>query len=91
MGWSTLDEIRINAVAHVRRNQDYVVFADDYNGFIFQYDSSGTVFQEDTDGGEFKRVAKSIREFIDEIFLGPKCAEFYGEDWLQELQKRQMA
>jgi hypothetical protein len=90
-GGAHLDEICIKAVSEVRRVRGYVVFADDYNGFIYQYDSHGAVFQEDTDGGEFKKVAESIREFIDEILLGPKCVASYGEDWLQELRKRQMA
>jgi hypothetical protein len=90
-GGAHLDEIRIKAVEDVRVANDRVVFADDYNGFVYLYDASGVVFREDTDGGEIRRVAGSIREFIDDVFLGTKGVELYGEEWLDELRKHQIA
>ncbi|MDX2109040.1 MAG: SMI1/KNR4 family protein [Verrucomicrobiota bacterium] len=90
-GGAHLDEMRIAGAKEVRFADDRVVFADDYDGFIFQYDRHGAVFCEDTDGGKISRLADSLREFVDDVFLGPKSAEFYGEDWLDELRKYQIA
>ena len=90
-GGANLDEIRIAGIEGVRFTDDRVVFADDSNGFVFHYDRSGAVFSEDTDGGKISRLADSLRELVDDVFLGPKSAEFYGEEWLDELRNHQIA
>jgi hypothetical protein len=89
-GGSNLDEIRINGLENVNYEQALVTFANDYNGFVYKYDQTGAVFSEDTDGGLVEKVAGSISEFINEVFLGERCVPFYGEGWLDELRKHRL-
>ncbi len=85
-GGFNLDEIRIRGLDSVKKNGDAIEFADDYNGYIFQYRPDGSVFIEDTDGGNISVLASSVLEFINEIFLGEKGGAFYGEEWGEELR-----
>lgn len=89
-GGSNLDEIRIDGLERVDCDEAFVRFANDYNGFVYKYDHTGAVFSEDTDGGLIEKMAESIPEFINEVFLGERCVPFYGEDWLDELRKHKL-
>lgn len=86
-GGSNLDEIRINPLERVECDGKFVDFANDYNGFVYKYDRNGFVYSEDTDGGELEKLAENISEFINEVFLGPRCEQSYGADWLEDLRK----
>ena len=89
-GGSRLDEIRINSLDRVECDGQYITFANDYNGYIFKYDHLGNVYAEDTDGGNIIRLADSIVDFIDNVFLGEKCVDFYGVEWLEDLKKHNL-
>lgn len=86
-GGSNLDEIRIHGLHQVSSDGDFIEFADDYNGYIFKYSSSGAVFAVSTDGGEIRQLAGSVEEFINDVLLGEKGSDFYGQDWVEELRE----
>lgn len=86
-GGSNLDEIRIHGLDQVSYSEGFVEFANDYNGYIFKYDEGGEVFAESTDGGDIRRLAESVDEFLNEVLMGEKGGDFYGQEWLQELRE----
>lgn len=86
-GGSNLDEIRIHGLDQVSYSGGFVEFANDYNGYIFKYNEYGEVFAEATDGGDMRRLAESVDEFLNEVLMGEKGGDFYGQEWLQELRK----
>ena len=90
-GGSNLDEIRIRSLEKIEVENFNIEFADDYNGFIYQYNKVGEVFADDTDGGEIIKLANSIEEFINEVFLGLKGEDFYGKEWVSELKDHGLA
>ena len=85
-GGSNLDEIRIHGIDQVSSDGGFVEFANDYNGSVFKYTASGAVFVESTDGGETRQLAGSVEEFINDVLLGEKGSDFYGQDWVKELR-----
>lgn len=89
-GGSGLDEIRINPLDRVKSDGSYITFANDYNGFVFKYNRLGNVYAQDTDGGDVSQLADSIEDFINNVFLGDKCVEFYGVEWLEDLKKHNL-
>jgi len=89
-GGSNLDEIRINGIDNIIEDNGLIEFANDYDGNVFKYNQSGNVFAFSTDGGEEKILASSVDEFINEVLLGRLGSDFYGEDWITELEKHKL-
>lgn len=85
-GGSNLDEIRIKGLEDITSSALGVVFADDYNGYIYSYKSNGKIIALDTDGGKIIPLADSLDDFINDVFLGTKGEDFYGKDWTDELR-----
>ena len=86
-GGSDLHEIVIHAPDQVHMNEGLVEFAGDYAGSLFHYapDEGGAVYADDVQSGETILLAASLPEFINEVLLGKKGEDFYGEDWVREL------
>jgi hypothetical protein len=87
-GGSDLHEIVIHAPDQVHVNQGLVEFAGDYAGNLFHYapGEGGAVYADDVQRGETILLAASLPEFINEVLLGAKGEDFYGEDWVRELK-----
>ncbi|HEX4328372.1 MAG TPA: SMI1/KNR4 family protein [Burkholderiales bacterium] len=87
-GGSDLHEIVIHAPDQVHVNEGLVEFAADYAGNLFHYapDEGGAVYADDVQSGETIFLAASLPEFINELLLGAKGEDFYGEDWVRELK-----
>lgn len=88
-GGSDLHEIVIHAPGQVHVNEDGMVeFASDYSGslFLLAPEEDNAVYVEDAQSGETFRLAASLPEFINEVLLGEKGEDFYGEDWVRELR-----
>jgi hypothetical protein len=84
-GGSDLHEIVIHAPDRVHDAEGMIEFGADYSGSLFRYDESGAVYADDAQSGEVLHLAASLPEFIDDFLLGAKGEDFYGEDWVREL------
>ncbi len=87
-GGANLDEIKILDLQSTSIESGLIKFATDYNGFTYSYDQAGQVIQTDSDGGAEATIASSISEFINDVFLGHKSQQYYGEEWHAELKER---
>lgn len=87
-GGSDLHEIVIHAPDQVHVEDGLIEFAADYAGSLFHYapDEGGAVYADDVQSGETIHLAASLPEFINEVLLGAKGEDFYGEDWVRELR-----
>ncbi|MDB5807679.1 MAG: hypothetical protein JWN73_5001 [Betaproteobacteria bacterium] len=92
-GGSDLHEIVIHAPGQVHVEDGLIEFAADYAGNLFHYapDEEGAVYADDVQSGETIQLAASLPEFINEVLLGAKGEDFYGEDWVRELKALNLA
>lgn len=84
-GGSFLDEIRIESPSQIEVEEGLISFANDYNGYRFAYNQNQEIFAIDHDGGAIIKLADSMDEFFNDVFLGRSGESFYGPDWVNSL------
>ena len=95
-GGSDFDQIRINALDEIERldpggkdpaDGEYVLFANDFAGFMFFYDETGRVFSFNPDGGAFAQRGASVEDFLENFLLGAAGDSFYDDEWMASLRE----
>ena len=84
-GGSFLDEIRIEAPNQIEVEDGLISFANNYNGYRFVYNQNNEIFGIDHNGGAIIKLANSMDEFFNDVFLGRAGESFYGSDWINDL------
>lgn len=90
-GCEGTSEAAIGRLAHrqvgvVNQVRGAIAFASDPAGFVYVEGDDGCVYSIDSDGGAVERLASSIGDFLERVVFGPDAGQFYGDDWLRELQ-----
>ena len=84
-GGSSLDEIRIEAPSEIETDNGFISFANNYSGYRFVYNKNNEVFAIYHDGGAIIKLANSMDEFFNDVFLGRAGESFYGSEWVNDL------